>query len=286
MNKPVFRRTIPADAKDLRRIWLEAYPGDEPYADIFFDMNMHLGSGYTAESGRRLCSMIFCLKDYVFNIEEKKYPAAYLYALGTLTAARGEGAGSKLTAFAAADACKNGSGLVCLMPASSSLRNWYIQDLHASEMFCHRSFRVEAGDTPQGLVTRISPGDYLAMREKLLEHTPHTEIPEPVIRLQEAYSQLDGGGLYQINIDGRSGICSADCSGDELMIRELLLPGGDPEAGARVLMQTLSCRCANVRTPAFWHDGLGSIENDCLRLPASQVSCACQTKPYWGFFLD
>ena len=286
MNEPVFRRTRPSDEKAIRCIWQEAYPGDEPYADIFFRMNMHADSGYTAEADHDLCSMIFCLKDFIYYIEEKAYQTSYLFALGTRPACRGNGAGGGLTSYAAADACRNGSDLVCLMPASASLGNWYRRELHASEMFWHRSFQVDAGSVEKGHVRLISAESYSAMREMLLKHTPHIKIPEAVIRLQEAYSQLDGGGFCQIDIGGRTGICTADVSGDELMIRELLMPDGDPEAAARALMQKIGCSRAKVRTPAFWHRGLGKVKPDCLRLPGGGNIFTGNSKPYWGLFLD
>lgn len=286
MNEPVCRRTLPADENALRRIWQEAYPGDEPYADIFFEMHMHAGTGYAAEIDGVLCSMIFCLKDFTFYMEEKAYQTSYLFALGTAPSFRGRGAAGRLTSFAVTDACQNGNDLVGLMPASDSLAGWYKQDLKAEEMFFHRSFFVDAAPGKPCLIRRLTAEDYLVMRESLLHRTPHTKIPGSVLCLQEAYCRLDGGGLYQIEYDGQTGICTADAADDMLMIRELLFPSGDPEDAARALMQKIGCSRAKVRTPAFWHRGLGKVKPDCLRLPGGGNIFTGNSKPYWGLFLD
>ena len=286
MDQPVFRRTSSADEEALRRIWQEAYPGDEPYADIFFRMNMHDGCGYGAETEGALCSMFFCLKDYLLHIEEKEYQTSYLYALGTLPACRGRGLGSGLTAYAAADAYDHGSDLVCLMPGSASLSSWYQHDLQAAEMFYHRSFTASAGLAGALETDAVTPEQYQKLREALLKGTPHVEIPLTVLRLQEAFARLSGGGFYRIGLSGLAGICTLDRNGEALMIRELLMPEGDPEAAAGALIRHFDCVCGEVRMPAFWHKDLGRETPDALRLPGGMPFSDLKTHPYFGLFLD
>ena len=52
------------------------------------------------------------------------------------------------------------------------------------------------------------------------------------------------------------------------------------------MMQTLGCTSAEVRTPAFWHDGQGELREDCILVPGGGKFPEAVELPFWGFAMD
>ncbi len=285
MTRPVFRRTEAGDMAALKKIWLLAYPGDDIYADIFFEKFYRCEDGFLALEDDSPCGMLFVLKDYIFYTGRASVKAAYIYAVGTIPARRGHGVGSGLTAYAAGVSRADGTDAVFLAPADGSLRQWYRERLGTVDCFYHREINTDIL-FDGGSVTEIDPETYARHRCRLLEHTAYVEIPLNVLKLQAAFCGVAGGGLYQLDLDGKTGICIAEPDGEHLMIRELLMPDADPVSAAGCMMRELRCADACARTPVFWHPEKGNIAADCVLLPGERPVVCREPFPYWGFLLD
>lgn len=137
-----------------------------------------------------------------------------------------------------------------------------------------------------GSVSPIAPEDYLRQREAFLTGRPHIEAPEKAFKLQQTYCELYGGGLWQFELNGAPGICLGDREDGKLTLRELLFPDGDAAEAGQLMMQTLGCTSAEVRTPAFWHDGQGELREDCILVPGGGKFPETFELPFWGFAMD
>ena len=168
---------------------------------------------------------------------------------------------------AAWKAILRGNDFVCFVPASESLRRWYQNILGTRSVFFHRCITLDAPAPAAGSVSPIAPEDYLRQREAFLTGRPHIEAPEKAFKLQQTYCELYGGGLWQFELNGAPGICLGDREDGKLTLRELLFPDGDAAEAGQMMMQTLGCTSAEVRTPAFWHDGQGELREDCILVP-------------------
>ncbi len=306
MTDAVLRHAVSADLPALKNLWLAAYPGDEPYAALFFQHAFRPESTYVVEENGRLCSMFFSLKGFRFHDGSQALSASYLYALGTDPACRGRGYGKKLTVFSASEDYRQGTDLVFLQPASDSLRNWYHHTSGTSDFFFRRRIQISPGTVADAQkeegnrisagtastasffdsIREISPETYCSFRAQFLSGTGHMEIPLPVLKLQRDFCRLSDGGLFELKINGKTGICLGDREDSHLILRELLLPDGDPVSAARTVMQKMHCTGATVYTPAFWHRNLGTVMPTCVLLPGSTMPPEPGNLPYWGALLD
>ena len=89
-----------------------------------------------------------------------------------------------------------------------------------------------------------------------------------------------------MELDGKTAICACDREGEAFTLRELLCPGLDPADCARLLLAEGKGRSAEVRTPAFWHEGFGAVSGDCVWIPGGQRFPKSEEPPFWGIALD
>ena len=218
-----FSKASAADLLHFQRIWQEAYPGDELYADIFFKHLPYLGEGFIARYMGEPCSMFFALKNYRYHTGDCVCPAVYLYALGTLPEYRGRGCGSSMTDLAAESSYADGAAHVFLAPGDASLRSWYHERNGARNTFYHREVRT-GQPYAEGRIREITPETYVRLRQQLLKGTDHMEIPLSAVRLQADFCRAAGGGLYSIELRDHTGICLGDAEDGNLLLRELLFP--------------------------------------------------------------
>ena len=286
MSKPIYRLTQPGDERALREIWSAAYDGDTACADVYFDRCYRPGDGVVAEVDGALCSAIYLLDGYTLHANSRRYSCSYLYALGTPEQPRGCGYGGRTIWRSGVEGYLRGNDFVCFVPASESLRRWYQNILGTRSVFFHRCITLDAPAPVTGCVSPIAPEDYLRQREAFLTGRPHIEAPEKAFKLQQTYCELYGGGLWQFELNGAPGICLGDREDGKLTLRELLFPDGDAAEAGQMMMQTLGCTSAEVRTPAFWHDGQGELREDCILVPGGGKFPETFELPFWGFAMD
>ncbi len=287
MSQPIYRVTRPGDEAELKRVWELAYGGDLDCAQLYFQKYYRPGDGVTAQVGCQLCSAIYLIDGFLLHFPGKPVrTCSYLYALGTPDMYRGRGYGGKTIWKSGVVGYDRGADFVCFLPASESLYRWYEEILGTRTVFFRREFTLEStGGFPSAAVNPITPEDYGERREQLLAGTPHVQPPLKAIQMQRDYCQLYGGGLYQISLEGITGLCSVDREGDALTFRELLCPQGVQQAAQAVLAH-LHGKTAQVRTPVFWHKELGTVAEDNVLVPGGVSFPRSEVAPYWGLSMD
>ncbi len=287
MSQPIYRVTRPGDEAALMRVWELAYGGDLDCAELYFQNYYHPGDGITAQVEGQLCSAIYLIEGFLLHLPGKTVKTCtYLYALGTPDMYRGHGYGGKTIWKSGVVGYERGADYVCFLPASESLSRWYQGILGTRTVFFRREFPVETGGTfSRGAVTPIPPEDYAKLREVLLANTPHVQPPLKAIRMQEDYCKLYGGGLYQISLEGKAGLCAVDRKDHALTFRELLFPY-DVGQAAQAVLAYLKAETGLVRTPVFWHKELGKVVEDNVLVPGGVAFPASEEAPYWGISMD
>ena len=105
----------------------------------------------------------------------------------------------------------------------------------------------------------VEPGEYNAIRRRLLEGAPAVDYPEELIRYQQGMGRLSGGGLYRLSVDGAEGCAAAEYTdGESVLFKELLLSPDKMGRGLAALERVLPGARCYVRTPALWDGMKGS----------------------------
>lgn len=84
------RKTGREDIPALNALWQEAFGDEQQDIDLFFETVYPNATGFCAEDGGELVSMLFALPQTIVK-EEKQLKCAYLYAVATKKDRQGEG---------------------------------------------------------------------------------------------------------------------------------------------------------------------------------------------------
>lgn len=286
MDHVIYRPTQPGDEGALLDIWLRAY-GDAPaYPKAYFSQLYRPGDGVAAEAGGKLRSAIYLVEGFAYRRPgQPDLSCTYLYALGTPPEERGKGYGGRTIWRSGVEGYFRGAGLVCFLPASPSLSRWYGDILGTRVAFRYRAFSVDRPSDAPVRVEPLSPQVYADSREALLKGTPHMVTPLPVIRLQDTFCQLGGGGLCQLRMGSVTALAAYDREENKLTLRELLCPQGDPVALVGGLLRQVGGEIADVHAPVFWNQGLGTAQDGAILVPGG-FSLPQEPNAYWGLALD
>lgn len=254
---------VPEDRPACKALWKAAFGDDDAYIDNFYTHYGHPAQMFTLRNDGELCSMMA-----LFPLE-LRWPdggltkAAYLYALATDPAFRGQGYAAFLLRYA--DAYLEGQAVPFLstVPAKPELEGFFA----AAGDFqpCHPMDEAElAAPAPGPAPARPVTGEeYRRLREQLLEGTAHAVYDAAYLNYQAAVSALAGGGLYQMETPGGPACAVAEREGGLLDVRELLAPTGEQAAALAALTARFpeAERC-RVRCPA----GRGELPGTVRRL--------------------
>ena len=114
------RKTGREDIPALKALWEEAFGDEQQDIDLFFETVYPNATGFCAEDGGELVSMLFALPQTIVK-EEKQLKCAYLYAVATKKVRQGEGLCSALLAYAEKELRKRYFEALLLSPASERL---------------------------------------------------------------------------------------------------------------------------------------------------------------------
>ena len=254
---------VPEDRPACTALWKAAFGDDDAYIDNFYAHYGRPGQMFTLRDDGELRSMLA-----LFPLE-LRWPdggltrAAYLYALATDPAARGQGYAAFLLCYA--DAYLEGQAVPFLstVPAEESLQGFFA----AAGDFqpCHPMDEAElAAPAPGPVPARpVSGEEYRRLREALLEGTAHAVYDAAYLDYQAAVSALAGGGLYRMETPGGPACAVAERYGALLDVRELLAPaGGQLTALASLTARFPEAERCRVRCPA----GRGELPGTVRRL--------------------
>jgi GNAT superfamily N-acetyltransferase len=269
------RASKPGDTPALRALWAACFGDPEAFIDAYLTRLYRPGMAAVAESEGIAAAMAFFIPDFTLRLPgEVSRSVAYLYAICTHPGHRAQGLGAAVTHTAAA---LSGCELVCLLPADAGLRRWYTRDLGASTVSFVRERRFKRGDAPCGAeLPKLSPTEYLARREALLQGIPHVEPPLNFLSLTEFLLQEDGGGFFALS----RGVCAVSRAGG-LFVSELLSEGSLSDAAGELLASFPEDELT-LRT----FSSAGKPEKDFVMALPAPSGTPFPNAFYWGLALD
>lgn len=247
------RPAVPEDLDALKAVYREAFGDPEPYIDRYFCSPLFQESRVMVlEVENQVQAAFHCLSGPTLSGR----PLTYLYALGTRTAARRQGYGSTVVR-ACAQAALEQNAPACLCPASPSLHHWYAEKAGAKPLFSIRESFFAWVSPPavpaDWYCTPLDSKSYLRLRNLLLAGSPHVSFPTRFWDWQEQCCRDSGGGLLLLSLGDRVGAAIVQRENpEELHLKELLLPEGDPQEAAVLLSHHFGARRVTVRSPLFF----------------------------------
>lgn len=250
------QKTHADDIPALSRLWTQAFGDtDEEIARFFREAFPH-AIGFAARDGETLAGMCFALPQQVV-CGEAVYSSAYLYAVATDAAYRGQGVCRALLAFAEKELKKRGIQCLTLVPADEGLAAMYEKMGFSGPL---RRERESAAPSSAGQAQPVTPIEYAGLRETLLWDVPHVRYSKVWLD----YEALDAE-FYALRLGAASG-CAAvqrlpDGSArvDELLPDERFLPALAQAVGAEryLLPQEPYAMCKWLcAPPAGWRNVL------------------------------
>ena len=182
------RKTGREDIPALKALWQEAFGDEQQDIDLFFETVYPNATGFCAEDGGELVSMLFALPQTIVK-EEKQLKCAYLYAVATKKDRQGEGLCSALLAYAEKELRKRYVEALLLSPASERLADFYAERGFTRQTGAKKTLLDCA--QPTGQATEIGVQDYAGLRETALWDIPHVRYD----RAQLEYA-MAGGKFY------------------------------------------------------------------------------------------
>ena len=136
------------DIVDICRVWhLSFGDEEETVRSLLLDVGL-LETAVVAQASGRVRSVMLSFDGLRFD----EVRAAYLYALCTDPACRGQGMGEAVVRESALAAFRRGAALACLHPASVSLAAWYERILGMRALPAPDYTPGSAADMPQALL--------------------------------------------------------------------------------------------------------------------------------------
>lgn len=241
------RVALPQEREQTHGLWQQVF-GDTPQAqEVFYAQCAPQGPLVLVEDGQ-VESMLALTPVSLAVPGGTVCRGTYLYALATNPKARGKGCAARLIDYAAQYTAQQGLDFVCTVPAQPSLFDFFGKN-GFSPAFYHQ--RTPLPQPQAGKLEKISPQDYVTLREELLGGIPHIVHTSGQVAFE---SQLHGS-CYRLELTHGPACAVVEDWGDHCIVKELLCLPGDEEAGGRAISHLCQGR-GELRTPCGRADGL------------------------------
>ena len=240
------------DVPAMRKLWHEVFGDPEELTEIFYIMLEDMGSAVVAVENHRVIGManvingMELIESGVQYIEHEKEPpvCGYIYAVAVSPEHRGRGIGRELCLEAEKLAKKRESDIVCTLPASPSLYEWYKDIMGFEPVLRRQSFEVPCEGSE--MCMELSSTEYMMWRENMLRNKTHLHPSHITLEWQKQFCKVFGGGLYACG----SGICAAMVDGETCYIKEVVSAfSGDEAIIAASVGKHLGCSKAVYSLP-------------------------------------
>lgn len=249
------RPSGPGEAAAQKALWHKAFGDDERYIDWFYDCCWQPENTLLLLEDGVLASMLSLLPTQLCFPGGARADTFYVYALATDPCARKKGYGRQLLHYVDFHLRARGADCASVVPAEPGLHKFFAT-VGYQPGFSLRELELPKGmvSTPgSGDVRPISPGEYNAIRERLLADIPFIRYPESLIRYQEGMSRMANAGLYRVEVDGVEGCAAAEYVGRHtVLFKELLIPRPQMDGAVAQLAAHLPAERYHVRTPSDW----------------------------------
>ena len=201
----------PEEVPAQKALWKAAFGDEGRYIDWFYECCGASADVLEVVEEGRLASMLALLPQTLTLPGGGTASGWYIYALATDPGARSKGYGRQLLRFVDGYLAERGADCVTTVPAEPSLFKFF-GTVGFAPCFSTRKLELlksmlqpaAEGDRAEP----VEPGEYNAIRRRLLEGAPAVDYPEELIRYQQGMGRLSGGGLYRLSVDGAEG-CAA-----------------------------------------------------------------------------
>lgn len=189
----------------LKALWKEAFEDDDAFIDRFFQVAFDPQRCLCLQDGDQIPAAA-----YWFDVEFSGKKAAYVYAVATNLAHRGQGLCRRLMEAIHSHLAALGYAGVMLVPGNDGLREMYGKMGYA-DFGGMEEFAILAGDTPVS-VTQITQEEYAQLRRQYLPEGGVVQEQENLRFLRQFYR------FYK----GEDCLFAAASTGLELFASELL----------------------------------------------------------------
>lgn len=250
------RPSKPEEIHAQKALWALAFGDEDSYIDDFYrhcaraeDMLVLLEDGV-------LRSMLALLPVTLALPDGDTATSAYIYALATDPAARGQGFGRMLLQYVDFYLGERGIESVTTVPAEAGLHKFFTAN-GFSECFATRKIELLQADVPpakQGNeAAPVGPEEYGLLREERLKDTFHCIYPRYLLGYQQELCQAARGNLYRVTVGEIDGCAAIERSGDgSVLIRELIIPEPHIPAALSAIAAALPADHYHLRSPALW----------------------------------
>ncbi|MBE6972577.1 MAG: GNAT family N-acetyltransferase [Ruminococcaceae bacterium] len=234
------------DGPRLRELWKLAFGDDDAYIDHFFTRYYAPERMLVLEEDGQVQAMTAWFDMPLVFANGTRIAAAYLYAVATHPDCRGRGLAGQLLAFADDWLKEQGFDCVTTVPARPDLhvffcRNGFVEAFALTQ----RQYSPNAAGMP-AVLRAVGAEEYALLREGMLTGTDHVSYSRSALDYQRGVCQMSGGGLYRI---GERGCACVELAGDEVFVKELLVPETERETAQVAIAQRYPAKRYWVRGP-------------------------------------
>lgn len=248
----IIKSPAPSQIHDLRRLWQQAFGDTEEYLDVFWQTAFSPDRCRCLVTENRLAAALYWL-----DCACRGKKLAYLYAVATEEAFRGQGLCHRLMADTHAHLAAQGYAGAALVPGSEALFRLYA-DMGYRPFGGIRAFTAVA-NTPAAVLRQISAQEYAVLRKSFLPEGSVLQEGQTLAFLQTQVSFYAGEGF----------VLAAATDGGHAFVPELL--GNAPAENITAAL--------GVKTAAFRAPGEAPFA---MYLPFTQDA----PPAYFGFALD
>lgn len=249
----MIRPARPGDEVALTHLWHTVFGDSETDIARFLSTLYRPETTMVWAEGDQIRSAVYLIDAGITPLPDgRRLPTAYTYAFATLPEYQGRGMGTQVIQAAIARGFDLGFRCNIVRPAEESLFPYYIRlgyDTSLSIVQGHVTLEDRPFSTSDTCVMSISFPAYFEHRTNCLPPNA-TEHPTQYLQYVALAAQLGGGGLYCLDVGNQTGCAVAEVRGEELFIRELLLPKPLLEQGLQGLLAYFGKSAATYRIPA------------------------------------
>lgn len=256
------RTSRPDEMSQLKSLWKKAFGDEDRYIDWFFDCCYEAERFLVVVDDERVVSMLCLLPLEVRAPDGDIASSRYVYALATDPDCRKLGYGRELLNYT--DFFLRGTEIDCLtvVPAEPSLHRFFATTGFSP---CFSTRKLELMDSmieqphEGDSITAIESQVYSDIRCDQLKDLKRVSYPDFLIKYQKGLSEMSGGNLFRIEVDGVVGCASVEfIDEDSVLAKELVIPSKYMSRAVAQIAKLLPARRYHIRTPAGWDGIAGS----------------------------
>ncbi len=257
------RLSSPADIDRQKQIWKNSFGDDDSYIDFFYDNFYKPENVMVLLEEGKIASMTVGFPVRLSLPDGTGLSIMYLYAFATDAEYRGKGYGSRLMGFIDEHLEQTGFDAAAVVPGSEGLFDYY-RRLGFKEAFFISEKVIPSGELPgwpsaydpervNGGILSATPPEYNIVRNRMLSGSAFMQYTDSMVEYQKGLSLKTGADIYNLWINGIEGCAVVENTGnDTVLVKELLLPEGQLDAGLSLIADILPAERYILRQPVFY----------------------------------